>query len=177
VLLLRLTQKRFSATQYALLSSLFSIPRVLAGPPAGLLADALGWRDFFVLTLGAGVPGLLMLRRFVPWGQREPLLDLPAPPRVGRLSRAGIAARALSAAVVCWLAALLAMAALAGIKAYRGGGRFDLAAHLPALLLPRDAGGWLTAAGMAFAGLTAGLLTAAALAARQQTNRLAAGQD
>ena len=35
VLLLRLTQKRFSATQYALLSSLFSIPRILAGPPTG----------------------------------------------------------------------------------------------------------------------------------------------
>jgi hypothetical protein len=32
VLLLRLTEKRFSATQFALLSSLFTIPR---GPPAG----------------------------------------------------------------------------------------------------------------------------------------------
>ena len=35
VLLLRLTQKRFSATQYALLSSLFTLPRVLAGPRDG----------------------------------------------------------------------------------------------------------------------------------------------
>ena len=40
VLLLRLTQKRFSATQYALLSSLFSLPRILAGPVAGPLAGA-----------------------------------------------------------------------------------------------------------------------------------------
>ena len=35
VLLLRLTEKRFSATQYALLSSLFALPRVLAGPITG----------------------------------------------------------------------------------------------------------------------------------------------
>ena len=32
VLLFRLTEKRFSATQYALFSSLFAVPRVLAGP-------------------------------------------------------------------------------------------------------------------------------------------------
>ena len=57
VLLLRLTQKRFSATQYALLSSLFTLPRMLAGPVAGVLADAIGWRDFFVLTVVFGVPG------------------------------------------------------------------------------------------------------------------------
>ena len=42
VLLLRLTQKRFSATQYALLSSLFTLPRILAGPVAGVLADSHG---------------------------------------------------------------------------------------------------------------------------------------
>ena len=41
VLLLRLTQKRFSATQYALFSSLFALPRVLAGPISGLAVDAL----------------------------------------------------------------------------------------------------------------------------------------
>ena len=40
VLLLRLTQKRFSATQFALLSSLFTLPRILSGPVAGVLADA-----------------------------------------------------------------------------------------------------------------------------------------
>src|SRR5262249_61634289 len=59
VLLLRLTQKRFSATQYALLSSLFTIPRVLAGPVAGLLAATVGWRDFFVLSVFGGIPGLV----------------------------------------------------------------------------------------------------------------------
>ena len=166
VLLLRLTQKRFSATQYALLSSLFSIPRVLAGPPAGLLADALGWRDFFVLTLAAGIPGLVMLQRFVPWGQREPRLDEPAPPWTGETTRGAIAAKAAIAGALTWLVALLLMAAVAAIKVYRAGGAFDLAAHLGPLVVPQDAGGWLTAAGIALTGLTAALLTAAALAAR-----------
>jgi PAT family beta-lactamase induction signal transducer AmpG len=166
VLLLRLTQKRFSATQYALLSSLFSIPRVLAGPPAGLLADALGWRDFFVLTLAAGVPGLIMLQRFVPWGQREPRLDEPAAPRTRETTRGAIAAKAAIAGALTWLVALLLMSAVAAIKVYRAGGPFDLVAHLGPLVVPQDAGGWLTAAGIALTGLTASLLTAAALAAR-----------
>lgn len=74
VLLLRLTSKRFSATQYALFSSLFAVSRTIAGPIAGLMADALGWRDFFLLTIAFSAPGLLMLQRFVPWHAR----DLPA---------------------------------------------------------------------------------------------------
>ena len=72
VLLLRLTQKRFSATQYALLSSLMALTRALTGPLAGVLAAALGWRDFFILTVPTGLPALLLLRRFVPWGVRDP---------------------------------------------------------------------------------------------------------
>jgi len=74
VLLLRLSEKRFSATQYALLSSLMAVSRTFTGPFAGLLADFLGWRDFFFLTVPAGLPALWLLHRFVPWGQREPRL-------------------------------------------------------------------------------------------------------
>ncbi len=72
VLLLRLTQKRFSATQYALLSSIFALGRTASGPLAGVLIDALGWRNFFILTIFAAAPGLVMLQRFVPLGTREP---------------------------------------------------------------------------------------------------------
>ena len=71
VLLLRLTSKRFSATQYALLSSLFALGRTAAAPIAGVLADALGWRDFFLLTIAFSAPGLLLLQRFVPWHARD----------------------------------------------------------------------------------------------------------
>src|SRR5439155_6040987 len=75
VLLIRLTQKRFSATQYALLSSLFSLGRTVSGPIAGVLIDALGWPTFFALTIAAAAPGLVMLQRFVPLGSREPVFS------------------------------------------------------------------------------------------------------
>ena len=76
VLLLRLTEKRFSATQYALLSSLFALPRVVAGPATGFAVNAFGWPTFFVATMVIGIPGLLMLARFVAPGVREPDLDV-----------------------------------------------------------------------------------------------------
>jgi PAT family beta-lactamase induction signal transducer AmpG len=75
VLLLRLTEKRFSATQYALLSSLFALPRVVAGPMTGFAVNAVGWPAFFLSTMVVGIPGLIMLARFVPPGVREPDLD------------------------------------------------------------------------------------------------------
>ena len=76
VLLLRLTEKRFSATQYALLSSLFALPRVVAGPAAGFAVSAVGWSTFFAATIVLGIPGLLMLAKFVPLGVREPTIEL-----------------------------------------------------------------------------------------------------
>src|SRR5260370_28288313 len=81
VLLLRLPQKRFSATQYALLSTLFTLPRILAGPIAGVAADALGLRDFFVLSVFPGIPGKMMLARFIPWSGLEPRFEAEAAPR------------------------------------------------------------------------------------------------
>ena len=43
-----LCNKRFTATQYALLSSLMGIPRVIIASPAGYLAERLGWVYFFL---------------------------------------------------------------------------------------------------------------------------------
>jgi len=56
-----LTNKRFTATQYALLSSCMGIPRVIIAAPAGWLAEALGWPLFFVGCAVVAVPGLLLL--------------------------------------------------------------------------------------------------------------------
>lgn len=72
VLLLRMTEKRFSATQYAVLSSLFALPRSFAGPVAGFVVHAFGWPAFYLMTMVVGLPGLLALARFVPPGVREP---------------------------------------------------------------------------------------------------------
>ena len=57
-----LTDRRFTATQYALLSSLMGVPRVLLSAPTGWLAQTLGWSGFFGLCVLIAVPGLLLLR-------------------------------------------------------------------------------------------------------------------
>ncbi|MCP5429181.1 MAG: AmpG family muropeptide MFS transporter [Chromatiaceae bacterium] len=57
-----LTNRKFTATQYALLSSLMGVPRVIAAAPTGYLADAMGWSWFFVACALIAVPGLLLIR-------------------------------------------------------------------------------------------------------------------
>ena len=57
-----LTNRRFTATQYALLSSLMGVPRVLLSAPTGWLALALGWPGFFLLCTLLAIPGLLLIR-------------------------------------------------------------------------------------------------------------------
>lgn len=167
VLLLRLTQKRFSATQFALLSSLFALPRILAGPPAGLLADALGWRNFFVLTLAFGLPGLAMLQRFAPWGVREPELRT-GPPGGGRpVTRAALVLWSASCGVATWVGGTVALAGLAAIKAYRGGEPFSVLPRLVPLLLPRSFADGLSTAGVLALAAVAATAAAAALASRR----------
>jgi MFS transporter, PAT family, beta-lactamase induction signal transducer AmpG len=169
VLLLRLTQKRFSATQYALLSSLFSIPRVFAGPVAGLLADALGWRDFFVFTVVTGIPGLLMLHRFVPWRMREPVFEV-APPREGRpLTTAQITLGALLAGVVSTVVAVWCSVGLDAIRAQRAHRAFDWAATAFRTVWPADLAGIVAPLSVGAIGLLVGLATAAGLVARRQS--------
>jgi PAT family beta-lactamase induction signal transducer AmpG len=63
-----LTDRRFTATQYALLSSLMGVPRVLAAAPTGWLAAWLGWPGFFLLCTLIAIPGLMLLRWIVRLG-------------------------------------------------------------------------------------------------------------
>jgi PAT family beta-lactamase induction signal transducer AmpG len=62
-----LTNKQFTATQYALLSSLMGIPRVIVAAPTGYFADWMGWTIFFTLCALVAIPGLLLLTRFRGW--------------------------------------------------------------------------------------------------------------
>ena len=62
-----LTNRRFTATQYALLTSLMGLPRVLASAPTGYMAQAIGWQGFFVLCALVALPGILLLLRVAPW--------------------------------------------------------------------------------------------------------------
>jgi PAT family beta-lactamase induction signal transducer AmpG len=62
-----ITNKKFTATQYALLSSLMGIPRVIASAGTGYLAKFMGWPGFFLACTLAAIPGLLLLIKFAPW--------------------------------------------------------------------------------------------------------------
>lgn len=62
-----LTNRKFTATQYALLSSLMGIPRVLVAAPTGHLAALMGWQGFFILCVFLAIPGLWLLTRFHSW--------------------------------------------------------------------------------------------------------------
>jgi PAT family beta-lactamase induction signal transducer AmpG len=58
----------YTATQYALLSSLTAVGRTVFASASGKLADTLGWVDFFLLTTVVTVPALLLLL----WMMRKP---------------------------------------------------------------------------------------------------------
>jgi PAT family beta-lactamase induction signal transducer AmpG len=63
-----LCNRAFTATQYALLSSLATVGRTTLAASGGWLAERLDWAPFFLLTTAAALPGLLllfwMMRRF-----------------------------------------------------------------------------------------------------------------
>ena len=65
-----ITNKRFTATQYALLTSLMGVPRVLASAPTGFLAKNMGWVSFFIACTLIAIPGMLLLLKFAPWNSR-----------------------------------------------------------------------------------------------------------
>jgi PAT family beta-lactamase induction signal transducer AmpG len=66
-----ITNKKFTATQYALLSSLMGVPRVMASAPTGYLAKHFGWESFFVACTLIAVPGMLLLLKFAPWHPKK----------------------------------------------------------------------------------------------------------
>jgi PAT family beta-lactamase induction signal transducer AmpG len=67
----RLCDRRYSATQYALLSSLFGLGRTLSGPPSGWMAEQLGYEWFFITAAVLAIPGMAFLQRVAPIQQRD----------------------------------------------------------------------------------------------------------
>jgi PAT family beta-lactamase induction signal transducer AmpG len=57
-LVMSLCDPRYTATQFALLSSLEALGRVFAGRPSAGIVDAVGWTQFFILTLLVALPGI-----------------------------------------------------------------------------------------------------------------------
>lgn len=65
--LARATDQRFTATQFALFSSLIALPRSVASAGTGYLVEALGYGPFFVLCAALGIPGMVLLFKVAPW--------------------------------------------------------------------------------------------------------------
>lgn len=168
VLLLRMTQKRFSATQYALFSSLFALPRILAGPVTGVMVDAMGWLDFFLVTLAIGIPGLVMLQRFSPLGVRDPNLDVIAEIAPQPLARGGVVLRAVIGGGAGFGVAIACIALLDAVKRLHVAPNesFDFFAPLAALFAPANVSGWVTLFGAALFAVIVALVTAATVVAR-----------
>jgi len=63
----RATHPGYTATQYALFTSLAVVPRTFANAATGWLVDTLGWVGFFFLCAALAVPGMLLLFKVAPW--------------------------------------------------------------------------------------------------------------
>jgi PAT family beta-lactamase induction signal transducer AmpG len=61
VFVMTVCNKRYSATQFALLSSLSALGRVFISPSSGYVVKYAGWAPFFFITTLTAIPGLLML--------------------------------------------------------------------------------------------------------------------
>ena len=57
----------FTATQFALLSALATLPRTVAGASTGFIIEAIGYFHFFLVCAAVAVPGMLLLMVVAPW--------------------------------------------------------------------------------------------------------------
>ena len=66
----RATDPRYTATQFALFTSLSAVPRTLINATTGWIVAKLGWFDFFLLCTVLALPGMALLLRVAPWAER-----------------------------------------------------------------------------------------------------------
>ncbi|MFO7884969.1 MAG: MFS transporter [Desulfobacteraceae bacterium] len=69
------TRKKFTATQYAVLTSLMAIPGSIAASITGFMAEALGWAWFYYTCAFMALPGMILLIRLAPWHAENRDLD------------------------------------------------------------------------------------------------------
>jgi PAT family beta-lactamase induction signal transducer AmpG len=71
--MMSICSRQFTGTQFALLSSITAVSRVVLVSQAGILVTHLGWTQYFILSALLAVPSLLILRRFDTWSaQKDP---------------------------------------------------------------------------------------------------------
>jgi PAT family beta-lactamase induction signal transducer AmpG len=79
-LLMQLCDKAHAATQYALLSALFGLTRVVAGGLSGWATEGLGYTTYFTLTFFLAWPALFLIPRVEQWATRRADASAPAGP-------------------------------------------------------------------------------------------------
>ncbi|HLW05363.1 MAG TPA: AmpG family muropeptide MFS transporter [Azoarcus sp.] len=78
----RATHPAYTATQFALFTSLMAVPRTFVNASAGWLVEQIGWQVFFWVCFALAIPGMLLLLKVAPWNGEQAANDA-MPTRVG----------------------------------------------------------------------------------------------
>jgi PAT family beta-lactamase induction signal transducer AmpG len=66
----RSTDPRYTATQYALFSSLAAVPRTFINSSVGFIVAETGWFLFFIVCFLLAIPAMMMLPKIAPWNKQ-----------------------------------------------------------------------------------------------------------
>ena len=64
------THPLYTATQFALFTSLAAVPRTFANAATGYMVETLGWFNFFIACFILAIPGMLLLIKIAPWNDQ-----------------------------------------------------------------------------------------------------------
>jgi len=67
----RTTHPAYTATQFALFTSLMAVPRTFTNATTGWLVEQMGWYAFFLLCFVLAVPGMVLLLKVAPWNEDQ----------------------------------------------------------------------------------------------------------
>jgi len=67
----RATHPLYTATQFALFTSLAAVPRTFANAATGYMVEWVGWNSFFLICFFMAIPGMLLLVKVAPWREQE----------------------------------------------------------------------------------------------------------
>lgn len=67
----RTTHPLYTATQFALFTSLAAVPRTFANAATGYMVESLGWKTFFLICFFMAIPGMLLLVKVAPWNTKK----------------------------------------------------------------------------------------------------------
>ncbi|MBJ2137670.1 AmpG family muropeptide MFS transporter [Paraglaciecola chathamensis] len=65
------TNRHFTATQFALFSSIAAVPRTFVSATTGYVIESVGYTQFFLICFVCAIPGMLMLLKIAPWNEKK----------------------------------------------------------------------------------------------------------